>query len=77
MLLELMNRTVTSDNTKTLWHVSRGSSPWSPDPNAANFIRHSQRRGTSSPAIIHMPNYKTTNTTMAADTTVTLKSADY
>jgi hypothetical protein len=56
MLLELMNRAVASDGTETLWHVGRGSSPWSPDPNAANFIRRSRRRGTSSLAIIHVPN---------------------
>jgi hypothetical protein len=76
MLLEPMNRAVASNKTETSWHVGRGSSPWSLDPNAANFIRRSQRRGTSSPAIIHMPNCKTANTTTTANTFVARKSAD-
>jgi hypothetical protein len=54
-----MNRTVARDETKALWHVYRGSSLWSPDLNVVSFIQCNQRRGTSPPAIIHAPNYKT------------------
>ena len=52
-----------------------GSSPWSPDLDAVNFIRCSRRRGTSPPAIIHTPSCKTVNITTATDTTT--PSADY
>jgi hypothetical protein len=64
---EPMNRTAASNETETLWHVGRGSSPWPLDPDAVNFILCSRRRGTTSSAVICAPNYKTTNTTIAAD----------
>ena len=67
MLFEAMNRAAASSETETLWHVGRGSSPWSPDPDAVNFIRCSQRRGTPTNAVICTPNCKTANTTIAAD----------
>jgi hypothetical protein len=55
MLFEPMNRTAASNETETLWHVGRGSCPWSPDPNAINFIQCSQRRGMPPPAVIRTP----------------------
>ena len=76
MLFEPMNRAVASDETETLWHVDRGSSPWSPDPDAVNFIRCSRRRGTPPPAVIHAPICKTANTTTAADKITTRESTD-
>jgi hypothetical protein len=76
MLCKPMNRTAVSNKTETLWHVGRGSSPWSPDPDAVNFIRCSQRRGTPPPAVIHAPNCKTANTTIAADKIATRKGAN-
>jgi hypothetical protein len=75
MLFEPLKRVAASDETESLWHVGRGSSPWSPDLDAVNFIRCSRRRGTSPLAVIHAPNCKTVNTTTAADTTATRESA--
>jgi hypothetical protein len=75
MLFEPMNRAIASNEIESLWHVGQGSSPWSPDPNTTNFIRRSRKRETSSPAIIHVPNCKTTNRTTVDDTTVALESA--
>jgi hypothetical protein len=75
MLFELMNRTVASNETKTLWHVSQV--PWSPDPDVVNFIWCSRRRGMLPPAVIHAPDCKTTKTTIAADRTTTHEGANH
>jgi hypothetical protein len=77
MLFEPMNQVVARDETETLWHVDRGSSPWSPDLDTVNFIWCIRRRGTSLPAIIHAPNCKTVNATTTANTTTTRKSVGH
>jgi hypothetical protein len=38
MLFEPMNQVIARDKIETLWHVDQESSPWSPDPEAINFI---------------------------------------
>jgi hypothetical protein len=76
MLFEPMNRVVAEDEPETLWHVGRGSSPWSPDPNTVIISRLSRRRQTLPPAVILTPNCKTPDITAAANATVTRESAE-
>jgi hypothetical protein len=77
MLLKPMKQTAESIETNILWHVGRRSPPWSSDFNTASFIQHSQRRGMSWPAIIHVSNCKTTNITMTADMAIACMSTDH
>jgi hypothetical protein len=77
MLFEPMNRIVTSDESETLWHVGRGSSPWSPDPSAVIFIWCNRKRETPPPAVFHADNCKTPNITIVAGAAATRESAGH
>ena len=71
MLFEPMNRTAASDETETLWHVGRGSSPCPLDPRVVNYIRRGWRKWMSLLAAIHAPHCKTLNTTATVGTNAT------